>query len=396
MLITCQECGLQVSDKAYSCPHCGNPQKQFPKIPPGKISRKRLRLPNGFGRITKIKGRVRKPYRAMVTVGKDENGRPIGKLLKPQAYFDTYNDAYMALVEYNKSPYELASDLTFKEVYDKWIARHSKNITSATLVNVESAYHYCHLIYDTPFREIRIKHIKFCMEEGYVIRRGKKQSPTENTKRNIKKLFNQLFDYAIEFEITDRNYAREYKLKGEVKTQKPHITYTDDEMRILWENQHEPLARITLLQCYSGLRPREVITMKSSNVFLEDGYMVGGMKTEAGRDRIIPIHPLVKNIIEVFLASGHELLVTNEGKPYAYNTLRAKYETFTKAYGISPDHRLHDARKHFVSLAKKYGVDDFAIKRIVGHSVKADITESVYTERPTSWLIKEMSKIKQY
>lgn len=294
MLITCSECGLPVSDKAYVCPHCGNPQKDFSKNPPQKKSRKRLRLPNGFGRITKIKGRVRKPYRAMVTIGKNDQGRPIGKLLKPQAYFDTYNDAYAALLEYNNSPYELTNNLTFTQVYDKWISGHSKNITQATLVNIESAYHFCHQIYDIPFREIRIKHIKFCMEEGYVIRRGVKQSPTDNTKVNIKKLFNQLFDYAVEFEITDRNYAREYKLKSETSTKKPHIIYTDEEMKILWNNQDKLIVKIILLQCYSGMRPRELINLKTSNIFLADGYMIGGMKTVAGRDRIIPIHPLVK------------------------------------------------------------------------------------------------------
>ena len=54
-----------------------------------------MRLPNGFGRITKIRNqKLRKPYRVMVTVGKDHNGRPIGRILKPEGYFKTYNEAY--------------------------------------------------------------------------------------------------------------------------------------------------------------------------------------------------------------------------------------------------------------------------------------------------------------
>ena len=101
MLITCPECNLQVSSKALTCPHCGYPlvENQKYKRP---SNRKHRRLPNGFGQISEIKGRnLRKPFRAMVTVGKTEEGRPICKPLKPQSYFKTYNEAYEALFEFN-------------------------------------------------------------------------------------------------------------------------------------------------------------------------------------------------------------------------------------------------------------------------------------------------------
>lgn len=51
---------------------------------------KHMRLPNGFGQISKIKNKkLRNPYRAMVTVGKTPEGKPIVKPLKPVAYFKT-------------------------------------------------------------------------------------------------------------------------------------------------------------------------------------------------------------------------------------------------------------------------------------------------------------------
>ena len=95
MLITCPECNLQASDKAISCPHCGYPLKESSQPiniqPPAP--KRRMRLPNGFGNITKINGNLRNPYRVMVPAGKTPEGRPISKLLKPQSYFKTYNDA---------------------------------------------------------------------------------------------------------------------------------------------------------------------------------------------------------------------------------------------------------------------------------------------------------------
>lgn len=74
MLISCPERNLQVSDKALSCPHCGHPLK--PSVIKRRNKRSHKRLPNGFGQISKLPGNLKKPYRAMVTIGTKGNGRP--------------------------------------------------------------------------------------------------------------------------------------------------------------------------------------------------------------------------------------------------------------------------------------------------------------------------------
>ena len=45
-------------------------------------------------------------------------------------------------------------------------------------------------------------------------------------------------------------------------------------------------------------------------------------------------------------------------------------------------------------MFKKYKVDEYAIKLTVGHKIE-DITEAVYTDRPVSWLVEEISKIEK-
>lgn len=60
------------------------------------------KLPNGFGQISKIKG-LKKPYRVMVCVGKNDKGRPISRMLRPGSYYKTYEEAYNALVEYHSA-----------------------------------------------------------------------------------------------------------------------------------------------------------------------------------------------------------------------------------------------------------------------------------------------------
>lgn len=57
---------------------------------------------------------------------------------------------------------------------------------------------------------------------------------------------------------------------------------------------------------------------------------------------------------------------------------------------VLPNHRPHDARKTFITYAAASGMDEVAIKRIVGHQL--DVTEEVYTERSIEWLSGEMAK----
>ena len=47
---------------------------------------------------------------------------------------------------------------------------------------------------------------------------------------------------------------------------------------------------------------------------------------------------------------------------------------------FTPRHRPHDGRVQFVTTAKKAGVDEHVIKKIVGHCID-DVAEKSYTKR---------------
>ena len=354
------------------------------KNSPREKSRKRMRLPNGFGRITKIKGRLRKPYRAMVTVGKDEYGKPIGKLLKPQAYFETYNEAYAALLEYNKEPMDLNRTITFEEVYKKWSEKKYEELTPGSVRRYEIAFRYCGLIKDMDIREIRIRHLRRCIEEGYIIKDGEKKYISDRFKPSVKTLLNQVFAYAVEYEYLDRNVSKDMRVKF-VGTIEGHKAFTKEEMEILWANKNIYAIKLVLILCYSGMRPSELLNISEKNIDVDNNTMIGGSKTDAGINRIIPIHPLIKDMVVETV--GHINI--------NYDQFNFAWKKAKKEIGLDDRHRLHDGRKHFITLAKKYNVDEYALKRIVGHKI-TDITESVYTERDDSWLYSEICKIRMY
>lgn len=410
MLVKCPECELQVSDKASTCPHCGYPLQ--PNIKPRKPrnkNNKRRRLPNGFGQISEIKNRnLRNPFRAMISVGKDENGRPICKPLKPESYFPTYNDAYAALVEYNKNPYDLEPSITVKELYEKWLPEHEKTVKSVR--SIESAWSYCTAVYGMRVKDLRARHVKGCMDEGTSTYRGVTKTPSASMKNQIKSLFNMMLDYALEYELVDRNYSRTFNLSEEtikeiVTVKQEHIPFTDEEMDLLWQHVDDKMMVDTLLiQCYSGWRPQELGLLELKDVDLENWVFSGGMKTDAGMGRVVPIHSRIRHLVERKYKEAQELgslYLFNHTDPNARSKSTAlTYARYQKGFGmirdelkLNPEHRPHDGRKHFVTMAKKYELDEYAIKYMVGHKI-SDITEKVYTKREFEWLKEEMEKIK--
>lgn len=339
-----------------------------------------MRLPNGFGRITKIRNqKLRKPYRVMVTVGKDHNGRPIGRILKPEGYFKTYNEAYVALVKYHDNPYDLDSMITMNELYNKWSEQHFEKLKSeGTKQNITSTWKKATGIYNMQVREVRTRHLKGCIDRA---------DATITVKKRLKTIFNMMFDYAVMYDLVDKNYARELRLDL-TDEHEHHIAFTEEELEILWQNITYPFVDVLLIQCYSGWRPREILNIKTNKINLDQNIIIGGMKTEAGKERIVPIHPAIRDLIVGKYHIDNEYLIEA-----SYDTYRRGLIKIYKEFGLNPDHKPHDGRKTFVTLAKKYNVDEYAIKRIIGHSI-SDLTEDVYTERSNEWLYNEICKIR--
>lgn len=410
MLLQCPECKLQVSEKATVCPHCGYPlRKERNRISGNRPKKKRL--PNGFGQITKLKkNNLRNPYRAMVSVGKTSTGKPICKLLKPDAYFATYNDAYAALVEYNKNPYDLNPAISVMNLYEKWTEAYFKTLKSqSSQRTIIAAWAYCSSIYDMRASDVRARHIKGCMEEGVAIIKGEEHHPTAGIKERIKSMFNLMFDYALEYEIVEKNYARTFNVSDDVIREKEearrgHLPFREEEMKTLWENMDlKQYVDVILIQCYSGWRPQELGLIRLENVDLENWTFMGGMKTAAGRDRIVPIHSRIRPIVEkkyheaVTLGSEYLINCTDtqthrSSLLLTYDKYQQRFRKIQRELNLDPQHRAHDGRMHFITMAKKFNVDEYAIKYMVGHAI-SDVTERVYTKRELGWLQSEIEKI---
>ena len=355
------------------------------------MKRKHMKLPNGFGQISKLKGNLRKPYRVMVTVGHTDEGKPISKLLKPVAYFESYNDAYMALIKNNENPYDVNRDATLKEVYENWIEEHSKQISYSRRRSISYVWKKLLKWQDVKLSDLKPKVLSKIFEEL--------NEETGETLKKIKSLLNQVMDYAVINEIIDKNYSRisNIRIENPNEVVKGHMTFTDEEIQTLWKNEKDMFTRWILIQCYTGMRPGELCLIRLENINLKEHYMIGGIKTKAGIDRTIPIHDSIRPLLEAQIAESRsrssEYLLSEDGLlKISYDVYKKRFYSVRDKYQLNPEHTPHDCRKFFISQAKKYQLDEYALKRIVGHAI-GDLTENVYTVRESDWLYSEISKI---
>ena len=68
-----------------------------------------MKLPNGYGSVTKLSGNRRKPYLARVTLGwitDEQTGKTVQNRV-PLGTFKTKKEALQALAEYGANPYDI-------------------------------------------------------------------------------------------------------------------------------------------------------------------------------------------------------------------------------------------------------------------------------------------------
>lgn len=373
-----------------------------------------MRRANGTGNIYKMKGgKRRKPWRVRVTVGWELNPKTgrCKQNLKTLGYYASRAEAEAALVAYQECPYDLnTKDITFKELYEQWTEDYFKKLTSISSERtITSAYRYCSGLYNMKMRDIRIYHLQECMDKGYIIpdrgkEKGQKRYASACTKGRIKSMFNLMFDWAYAREIVDRNYARAFELDKEtkikqVREKRKNTIFSNEEIDLLWKNV-DKIAFVDMVLCgiYSGWRPQELAILKIKDIDLELQVMYGGMKNDAGKDRCVPIHPLIQPLIEKRYAEAKEL-----GSNYLFNDINGQqgiYMTYDKYRGrfnkvverLQMDHHPHETRHTFITKAKRVRMEEYILKRIVGHAIN-DNTEKTYTHREIEELKAEMRKI---
>jgi integrase len=335
-----------------------------------------MRFPNSYGSIVKLGGKRRRPFAVRITTGWTDDGKQIQKYL---SYHEKRAEAMAALAEYNQNPFDLDNHkITFAEMYARWVNGKKNG-------QINKVYHYAfqHLaaLHDMPFIDIRRRHIQAVIDSC---------QHSVSSLSQMKSLCSMVFKYAIDLELVTANQAAGIELPAQVKSD-IHQPFTDDEIAALWNHKDDFAAQTALILIYTGLRPSELLTIRTENVFLKEKYMRGGLKTAASKNRIIPLADKILPFIRDMYNKENEFLVMRNGHGLTYSSFKY-YWLNSDAKQILTKHRPHDGRHTCATLLSNAEVDLKTIQLILGHR-SHNITEHVYTHKSIEQLLVAINKI---
>lgn len=209
----------------------------------------------------------------------------------------------------------------------------------------------------------------------------------------LKALMTQLCSYAMEYHIIDTNYASLAKLPKMEAGKKRALT--DLEFATLekgWKTATGGDACYVL--CYTGLRVSELCQLTKFSYDPKEKVLRGGLKTDAGKDRVIPVHQNIQPIIERWYnASTGPLYPRPDGKPYNKDTFNVGvWKPCMKSLGLPDDLTPHSARHTFGTRMSAAGARPEDIQRIMGHA-DYSMTANVYINQDDASLKDAISKM---
>lgn len=350
----CRKCRAEIPDGSKFCLYCGVRQDAE--------KRKALKRANGTGTVYKLQGRRRRPWvaaKSKVVIG----------------YYETKKAATEALSRLTGRSLDERYNMTFTDVFEAWKLEHYKELTKSGQAQYNISYQVFSPLHGRKFRDLRTADFQAAIDPHM----GK----THSTVSKYKQLITQMSKWAIREELITTNFASFVKLPENVRKEKEIFTDADIEKL---EKDGSETAKIILMLIYTGMRIGELFSLP-----LEDyhkSYVIGGEKTETGRNRIIPIRPEGRAYFSYFanLADGPLLLSGYTGQRVPANFRRRDYYPLLDKLGIARK-TPHATRHTYASRARKAGMAPEILQKILGHA-DYSTTANIYVHTDAEELVK--------
>lgn len=366
----CIKCKKEIPEDSAYCNYCG--QKQSSASSKTKYHKRE----HGSGTIYQDK-RYKKSWLAFAPSSKYGQGRQyIG-------CYATRNEARAALEEFIKNGRPELYNATLADIYEMWSKIHFNSVSYSAVKLYSSMWKRFKNVQDLPVRELRTAHIQELVNAA----------TSKSSAEIIKAMATMLCKYAMENDIVVKNYAEFVKVPKFEKKEKR--IFTAEEITSLWKCSDQKPAQTVLFMIYTGFRIGEVLALRVEDVHLSEGYIIGGEKTEAGKNRIVPIPPSIPELTDFLRQWCSE---TGSDNLFPMSQKRFREDIFNAALtaaGIAPEGLTpHCTRHTFASLSSASGIKPESLQKIIGHA-SYSTTAEVYIHQDITKLIEEMSKIKR-
>lgn len=348
----CSKCKTELPDEAVYCFICGKKQV--------REKRKALKRANGTGTVYKLSGRRRRPWVAA------KNKIVIG-------YYETKTSALEALERLTGRSLDERYNMTFADVFQAWKAEHFPTVGEKSHRAYLRAFDVFASLHNKQFRSLRTADFQAVMDQHL--------TKSHSAVAKYKILLTQMSEWAVREEICTTNFAKFVRLNEDEKKEKQ--VFTEEEIAAIRSDDRET-AKIIMMLIYTGMRIGELFQVKKED--FHGPYVVGGSKTDAGRNRIIPIRTEGIPLFEYFYRLSDTLLLDGyTGQHDPNNFRRRDYYPLLDDLGIARKPP-HATRHTFTSWAVKAGVKPEILQKVLGHE-DYSTTANIYTHIDAETLV---------
>ncbi len=375
-----KRCNKLLQDDFDYCPYCGKAQKELEK--------KQTKRANGTGSIYFRKDNKSNPWGVSSTV--------TGKRMYLGSY-PTKTAALKALQEYEYNPVN-CFNITLEELHKKWINTKTYNkLSKSSKQGYNSAWIKLTPLYKRKFRDLRTYDYQEIFnyyenphhEVGaggklkYLDSDGKGTYTVTDTPKmckglgysalhNLKCLLTVLYNFAQKEDIINKNYATFIELpeKEEINATR----FTDLQLELIKQNIGKiPYCDYIYAMCYLNFQVSEFLELTAENYKLSENkipYRIGGKKSTAGKNRIVPIHPNVQKIVsDAVKRHGKTIFCRNDGSPMNKDYFREYcfYPAMDKL-GFGRKYTPHSCRRTFSTRMSAAGAREEDIIALMGHT----------------------------
>lgn len=356
----CRKCKKEIPDESLFCNFCGSKQESQPRS-------RRIRA-NGEGCAYK-RG---KTWTARIVLGYwvDDDGT-MHPHLRTKSGFKSKREALDYIPQLKKEATKNPDiNISFQQLYNRFMEVHEQKVSESTCACYRAAYNHYKPVWGLRFADLGVDDLQECLDDCPSGRR---------TKENMKALGTLMYKYAVSRNICRTNYAQYLYVGNEKKG--THPSFSLDQVETIRKAVGRiPGADYVYCMIYTGYRPSEMLALTRDS-YHKDGdidYLVGGIKTEAGRDRNMTISPKIRQIVLGRVMRANPWLFPREdGKQMDERYFReAIFYPVLAACGIQhipdKDHPAHyvpySCRHTFANLMKAVTGSDTDKAALMGHS----------------------------
>lgn len=268
-----------------------------------------MKNPNGYGTIRKLSGNRRKPWAVLAPQSSSEYS--LDKQRKLIGCYATRAEAMTALGAWHKTPHidipASAENITLAQLCAEYKKLQKfKNLSKQTQNNYSAAWNKLAVLGSYKVKDLRAAHFQTVVDTAH------QNGLSASSLQKIKLFASLLCDYAVQNDIVIKNYATFVTLpKAETKEKVP---FSDLDLQRIDAAAKAGImyADLILIMCYTGWRINEFLALTPFSWNSTNHTLRGGEKTEAGKNRVVPVSDKIMPYLQKWLDKGGPTIVCHE------------------------------------------------------------------------------------